>query len=66
MVNCFDLSAVEMQGMGHWFTLDHQVQKKKKKISPTCWFATSLWNQMYNFAFSPDETHLGLQVFPHS
>jgi hypothetical protein len=29
MVNCFGLSAVEMQDMGHWFTLEHQVQKKK-------------------------------------
>jgi hypothetical protein len=29
MVNCFGLSAVEMQGMGHWFTVDHQVQIEK-------------------------------------
>ena len=28
MVKCFGISAVEMHGKGHWFTLDHQVQIK--------------------------------------
>jgi len=64
MVNCFGLLAVEMQEMGYWFTFDHQMQIKKKRIIPACWFATNLWNQMYSFAFFPDETDLGFQVFP--
>jgi hypothetical protein len=64
MVNCFGLSAVEMQGMGHWFTFYHQVQIKK--IIPACWFATSPMSQIYNFSFFPDETDLGSQVFPYS
>jgi hypothetical protein len=53
MVNCGGLTAVEMRGMCKWFTLDYQVQIKK--IIPPYWFATSLWNQMNNFAFSPDD-----------
>jgi hypothetical protein len=34
MVNCFGLSAIEMQEMGYWFTLDHQVQIKKESFQP--------------------------------
>jgi len=64
MVNCFDLSAVEMQGMGHWFSLDHQVQIKKNHSKLLVCNESEEPN--VQFCIFPDEKDLGSHVFPYS